>query len=304
MTPTPTDTPPASAPARVADVLPPRPPVATAIVLLAVVKLALHLLTNVFTPYGIHRDELLYLAMGRHLQLWRMEFPPLIAILAERSGRRSATGSLSIRLAAALAGTLVLVLAALVARELGGGLFAAGGRGARGAVRRPLPAHRQPLPARRLRPALVDAGALRAAAPPPHNRRWWIAIGLARRAIAARDCRLCQCVRNSTAIASQPRTRGRGEAASQAVFTAVRCASTAIQVCPISTWRFGWSMLQNVVIPTPCPVSSRRTAHGFIDPPSCQASRCAMLGRDAVGDGTEVYHACSSPAVAAARSSA
>src|SRR5215212_9182816 len=106
-------------------VLPERPPVAWGIVGgFAVLKLALHLATNAFTPYGIHRDELLYLAMGRHLQLWRMDFPPLIALLAE--AQRAALGDslLSIRLAAALAGTLVLVLAALVARELGGGLFA------------------------------------------------------------------------------------------------------------------------------------------------------------------------------------
>src|SRR5215212_1073702 len=121
-----TDTPPAPAQSPPADSLLPRPPVATAVVLLAAVKLALHLATNIFGPYGIHRDELLYLAMGRHLQLWRMDFPPLIALLAE--GQRAAFGDslLSIRLAAAVAGALVLVLAALIARELGGGRFAQG----------------------------------------------------------------------------------------------------------------------------------------------------------------------------------
>ena len=66
------------------------------------------------------------------------------------------------------------------------------------------------------------------------------------------------------------------------MFTAVRCASTPIQVCPISTCRLGWSMLQNVVIPIARPVSSRRTAHGFIDPSSCQREPLLDLGRDAV----------------------
>lgn len=107
--------------------LPERPPVAWGIVgVLAALKLALHLATNLFTPYGVHRDELLYLAMGRHLRLWGMDFPPLIALLAE--GQRAAFGDslLSIRLASALAGTLLVVLAALIAREMGGGRFAQG----------------------------------------------------------------------------------------------------------------------------------------------------------------------------------
>ncbi|HEX8904528.1 MAG TPA: hypothetical protein VF771_06785, partial [Longimicrobiaceae bacterium] len=72
-------------------VFPDRPPFAWGIVGgLALLKLALHLATNAFSPYGVHRDELLYLAMGRHLRLWRMDFPPLIALLAE--GQRAAFG--------------------------------------------------------------------------------------------------------------------------------------------------------------------------------------------------------------------
>ena len=109
------------------DAPPPRPPVAWAVVgALAAVKLALHLAANAFTPYGVHRDELLYLAMGRHLELWRMEFPPFIAIAAEAERALFGDSLLSIRLLPALAGTLVLVLAALAARELGGGRFAQG----------------------------------------------------------------------------------------------------------------------------------------------------------------------------------
>ena len=60
--------------------LPQRPPFATGLVLLqAAFTLVLHVTVNRWTPYGIHRDELLYLGMGRHLQLWGMDFPPAIA---------------------------------------------------------------------------------------------------------------------------------------------------------------------------------------------------------------------------------
>jgi len=180
MTSTRTDTPPAPAPAKVTDALPPRPPVATAVVLFAVVKLALHLLTNVFTPYGIHRDELLYLAMGRHLQLWRMDFPPLIALLAE--AQRAALGDslLSIRLAAAVAGTLVLVLAALVARELGGGLFAqvAAALGVLSGVLFLRTANLfQPVVFDQLWWTLALFALLRLRR--TENRRWWLVIGVA-----------------------------------------------------------------------------------------------------------------------------
>ncbi len=53
-----------------------------AVLALAISVVDIHLATNLFTPYGVHRDEFLYLAMGRHLDLFRMEFPPAIAILA------------------------------------------------------------------------------------------------------------------------------------------------------------------------------------------------------------------------------
>lgn len=76
---------------------------------------------NVVTPYGFHRDELLYLAMGRHLRLWRMDFPPGIAIIAEAVRAALGDSLLAIRLVPALAGTLLVLLAALIARELGGG---------------------------------------------------------------------------------------------------------------------------------------------------------------------------------------
>jgi hypothetical protein len=46
-------------------------------------KLLLHFVTIFIAPYEVHRDEFLYLAMGEHLRLWTMDFPPAIAILAK-----------------------------------------------------------------------------------------------------------------------------------------------------------------------------------------------------------------------------
>jgi 4-amino-4-deoxy-L-arabinose transferase-like glycosyltransferase len=59
--------------------------------------------------------------MGRHLRLWRMDFPPAIALVAEAVRATLGDSLLATRLVPALAGTALVVLAALVARELGGG---------------------------------------------------------------------------------------------------------------------------------------------------------------------------------------
>jgi hypothetical protein len=101
---------------------PARPPLALgALLLLALVVVAGHLLVNLFGPYGFHRDEFLYLAMGRHLRLWQMDFPPGIAILAE--GTRALLGDslAAIRFGPAVVGGMLVVLSGAIARELGGG---------------------------------------------------------------------------------------------------------------------------------------------------------------------------------------
>jgi 4-amino-4-deoxy-L-arabinose transferase-like glycosyltransferase len=107
--------------------LPSRPAFAASLVLLqAALKLALHLAVNLRTPYGFHRDELLYLGMGRHLQIWGMDFPPAIAIVAEVSRTLLGDSRTAIRFFPAVFGSAVVVLAALIARELGGGRIAQG----------------------------------------------------------------------------------------------------------------------------------------------------------------------------------
>ncbi len=107
--------------------LPSRPAFAgTLVLLLAVLKLTLHVMVNVRTPYGLHRDELLYLGMGRHLQLWKMDFPPGIALVAEVSRTLLGDSITAIRFLPAVFGSATMVLAALIARELGGGRTAQG----------------------------------------------------------------------------------------------------------------------------------------------------------------------------------
>ncbi len=107
--------------------LPSRPAFAASLVLLqAALKLGLHVTVNLRTPYGFHRDELLYLGMGRHLQLWGMDFPPAIAIVAETSRTLLGDSLTAIRFFPAVFGSAVVVLAALIARELGGGRIAQG----------------------------------------------------------------------------------------------------------------------------------------------------------------------------------
>ncbi|MGV3709243.1 MAG: ArnT family glycosyltransferase [Gemmatimonas sp.] len=93
------------------------PPTAGA---LAIGVLVMHIVTNIITPYGFHRDEFLYLAMGDHLQLWRMDFPPFIAIVAKISKGLFGASLPGIRLAPAFAHAGV-VLAAMYATWVFGG---------------------------------------------------------------------------------------------------------------------------------------------------------------------------------------
>lgn len=88
--------------------------------------LLLHVAVNATSVYGFHRDEFLYLAMGRHLRLWAMDFPPFIA-LAARATLETIGGSLvAVRLLPAAGHALLVLLAAGIARRLGGGAFAQG----------------------------------------------------------------------------------------------------------------------------------------------------------------------------------
>ena len=69
--------------------------------------------------YGWHRDELYYLASSRHLALGYVDYPPITPLLA-RVDQAIFPGSLpALRLLTILAGAGVIIVAALIARELG-----------------------------------------------------------------------------------------------------------------------------------------------------------------------------------------
>jgi Dolichyl-phosphate-mannose-protein mannosyltransferase len=91
---------------------------------LALAKLLVHLLTN--GNYGYFRDEFYYMAAGERLDLGYVDFPPFVAIVADVSRFLLGDSPVALRFLPALAGALVVMLAGLMARELGGGKFAQG----------------------------------------------------------------------------------------------------------------------------------------------------------------------------------
>ncbi len=102
--------------------LPPRPPLCPGALAAALaVKLAVHL--PLLGRYGYFRDELYFLDLGRNLDWGYVDCAPLIGLVARFALLLG--GSLEVlRLIAALAGAGVVVVAALLAREFGGGRFA------------------------------------------------------------------------------------------------------------------------------------------------------------------------------------
>ncbi len=83
-------------------------------------KLAAHTWSQVVTPYGIHRDELLYVAMGDHLRLWHMDFPPFIALAANLQRLLFGNVLWGLRVLPALAGAALIWVTMDITRRLGG----------------------------------------------------------------------------------------------------------------------------------------------------------------------------------------
>ncbi|MGH3089200.1 MAG: glycosyltransferase family 39 protein, partial [Rubrobacteraceae bacterium] len=94
------------------------------LVLLALVKLLTHLLTA--ENYGYFRDELYYIAASERLDFGYVDFPPFVALATAFARATLGDSLLALRLLPAVAGAAVVVLAGLMARELGGGRFAQG----------------------------------------------------------------------------------------------------------------------------------------------------------------------------------
>jgi dolichyl-phosphate-mannose-protein mannosyltransferase len=80
--------------------------------------------TAVVSRYGIFRDELYYVACARHLAWGYVDHPPAIALLTRIELALFGQSVAALRVLPILAGAATVVLAGLVARELGGGRFA------------------------------------------------------------------------------------------------------------------------------------------------------------------------------------
>jgi 4-amino-4-deoxy-L-arabinose transferase-like glycosyltransferase len=89
---------------------------------IALGELALLLATA--NGYGYHRDELYFRVAGRHLQWGYPDQPPLTPLLGRLSSAIFGDTPLGLRVAPALATAACVVLAGLIARELGGGAAA------------------------------------------------------------------------------------------------------------------------------------------------------------------------------------
>ncbi len=70
--------------------------------------------------YGLHRDELYFLACGRHLAWGYVDQPPLVPTVARVASTLFGPSAVSLRLLPTFTGGTTVVLAALIARELGG----------------------------------------------------------------------------------------------------------------------------------------------------------------------------------------
>ena len=76
--------------------------------------------------YGVFRDEMYFIACGDNLDFGYVDHPPMIALLARLSTTLFGNSLLGLRLWPALLGAATILLAALIARELGGGRFSQG----------------------------------------------------------------------------------------------------------------------------------------------------------------------------------
>lgn len=84
------------------------------------VKFCLHMYANLFTDFGLHRDEYLYAAEGEHLQWGYMEVPPMIALLAKTANVMFGNTMWGLRVFPALIGAISILLVGMTIKELGG----------------------------------------------------------------------------------------------------------------------------------------------------------------------------------------
>lgn len=88
------------------------------LVLIAAARFLLHVATN--NQYGFHRDELQTLDDARHLDWGYVAYPPITPLIARFELNLFGTSLVGFRVFSAIAVSLVMVLAGLIAKELGG----------------------------------------------------------------------------------------------------------------------------------------------------------------------------------------
>lgn len=94
------------------------------LVYLALFKLLLHFATS--GGYGYFRDELYYLAASKHLDFGYVDYPPFVAMITATTRWLLGDSLFALHFFPAVAGALTVLLAGLMARQLGGGRFAQG----------------------------------------------------------------------------------------------------------------------------------------------------------------------------------
>jgi hypothetical protein len=92
------------------------------IAIVALCAAALHMATN--GRYGFHRDELQFLSDARHLDWGYVSYPPMTPFLEHILLSIFGLSLVALRLFSVIAQTLVIVISALMARDLGGGRLA------------------------------------------------------------------------------------------------------------------------------------------------------------------------------------
>jgi hypothetical protein len=92
------------------------------VALISIANFLFHFYFN--NRYGYFRDELDYIACGNHLAWGYVDHPPLIPLIARASLFLFGDSLRGLRLVPALASSALLVLAGMIARELGGKRFA------------------------------------------------------------------------------------------------------------------------------------------------------------------------------------
>jgi hypothetical protein len=89
---------------------------------LALLTILIHFLAN--GGYGYFRDELYYMACGRHLAWGYVDQPPFVALMAVVTRHLLGSSLFALRFFPALCGGLLVLLTGLMAREMGGGRYA------------------------------------------------------------------------------------------------------------------------------------------------------------------------------------